>query len=100
MDRAEIEPWKGNDISMITDELKSVILIALALDEFEMSYDTTASQVPGWDSLHHVNVILAVERHFGVRFASRDVLRLSNVGDLQKLLDLELSRKRREIPDA
>ena len=50
----------------------------------------TDAEVPGWDSLSHVNVILAVENKFGVHFKNLEVLKLKNVGDLQRLLDSKL----------
>ena len=53
---------------MITQELKRVILTALKLDDWDIKDETIATQIPGWDSLNHVNVILAVENHFRVRF--------------------------------
>jgi acyl carrier protein len=79
---------------MITPELKQVILKVLALDEWDIQAGTLASEVPGWDSLSHVNVILAVEQHFRVRFKSVEVLRLKSVGDLQRLLDSKLGTSR------
>jgi acyl carrier protein len=75
---------------MISSELKHVILKYLNLDAWEINDDTLAEQVPGWDSLNHVNVILAIEEHFGVQFRSREVLSLRNIGDLQRLLDSKL----------
>jgi len=72
---------------MISDELKKVILTELNLDDFDLQDGTIAPDVPGWDSLNHINVIIAVEKHFNVRFKSYEVLRLKNVGDLQKLVD-------------
>ncbi len=77
---------------MISPELKKVILKELNLDDFDLIDETTAPQVPGWDSLNHVNIILAVEHYFNVKFKSYEVLRLKNVGDLQKLIDLKLSK--------
>ena len=77
---------------MISDELKAVILGALKLDDWELTDSTLASEVPGWDSLSHVNVVLAVEKHFGVRFRNVEVLRLTNVGDLQRLLNSKLAK--------
>ena len=43
---------------MISKDLKQVILQTLSLDDWEIADATVASQVPGWDSLSHVNVIL------------------------------------------
>ena len=75
---------------MISDELKKIILSALKLDDFDFKDETIAPQVPGWDSLNHINVILAVEKHYNIRFKNIEVLRLKNVGDLQKLVDSKL----------
>ena len=77
---------------MISPELKKVILNELNLDDFDLQDETVAPDVPGWDSLNHVNIILAVENKYIVKFKSYEVLRLKNVGDLQKLLDSKLGK--------
>ena len=38
--------------------------------------------VDGWDSLNHVRLIIAVERAFSIRFSTREISGLKNVGDL------------------
>jgi acyl carrier protein len=78
---------------MISNELKQAVLAALKLDDWEFCDETTAAQVPGWDSLSHVNVILTVEKKFNVRFKNLEVLKLKNVGDLQRLLDTKLGHR-------
>ena len=78
---------------MISNELKKTILSALNLDDWELDEQTTASQVPGWDSLSYVNIIVAVEKHFQVRFRNLEVLRLKNVGDLQRLVDSKTQQR-------
>jgi acyl carrier protein len=75
---------------MITEELRQVLLATLNLDNWDFTADTLAGDVPGWDSLSHVNVILAVEKHFQVRFKNSEVLRLKSVGDLQRLVDTKV----------
>ena len=72
---------------MISDKLKKVILQTLDLDDFDLRDETLATQVPGWDSLKHVEIILAVERAFGIHFRTLEILRLPNVGALQALVD-------------
>jgi acyl carrier protein len=71
---------------VITNELKKVLLEALRLDNWDIREETKASEVPGWDSLNHVNVIMAVEEHFRVRFKTSEVLKLKSIGDLQRLV--------------
>lgn len=79
---------------MISQELKAVILGALKVDDWEFTDETMAGEVPGWDSLSHINVVLAVEKHFGVHFKGLEILKLKNVGDLQHLLDTKLASHR------
>ncbi len=76
---------------MITDKLKKVILTELELDDFNIVDETTANQVPNWDSLNHINIILAVEKEFGVKFKGTEILKIKNIGELQKLVDTKLA---------
>lgn len=47
---------------------------------------TTAKDVEGWDSLAHVSLVVAVEKAFGVRFTTKEVKALANVGDFLELI--------------
>jgi acyl carrier protein len=47
---------------------------------------TTAADIPDWDSLTHVNLIVAAEKSFKVRFSTKDVQGLANVGEFIELL--------------
>jgi acyl carrier protein len=78
---------------MVSDRLKGIICstLELRLDDVEIKDETIASEVPGWDSLNHVNVITAIEKDFNVRFRSIEILKCKNVGDLQKLVDSKTS---------
>ncbi|MEI7811113.1 MAG: acyl carrier protein [Ignavibacteria bacterium] len=76
---------------MISERLKKTILETLEIDNFDIQPESTADQVPGWDSLSHINVILAIEKEFNVRFKGVEVMKLKNIGDLQNLVDLKLS---------
>ena len=72
---------------MISPRLKSVILKELDLDDFEMTRTTTADSVPGWDSLSHVRIILAIEVEYSIRFSTLDILKMTEVGDVQDVVD-------------
>ncbi|MCK6604928.1 MAG: acyl carrier protein [Ignavibacteriaceae bacterium] len=72
---------------MISDRLKTTILNHLDLEDYDIQDETKANTVPGWDSLSHANVILSIEKEYGVRFKSIEILKCKNIGDLQKLID-------------
>jgi len=75
---------------MVSERLKKVLLDQLELDDWDFGDDTSAPQVPGWDSLNHARIISAVEDEFRIRFQTREILRLRNVGQLQALIDEKL----------
>jgi acyl carrier protein len=75
------------DSKMISEKFKDVILKELNLDDCDINEETTADKVPGWDSLSHINVIIAIENAYNLQFRSHDVLRCKNVGDLFNLVN-------------
>ena len=50
-----------------------------------------ATDVPGWDSFNHINLIISIEEEFGVKFTNDEVAKMQNVGDLKKILVLKIS---------
>ncbi len=52
----------------------------------ELTPAMTANDVPGWDSVKMIMIVLAVEQHFGIKIRSREVDRLKKVGDLAELV--------------
>lgn len=72
---------------MISDKLKQIILKELNLEEFEIKDETQANEVPGWDSLKHLNIILAIEKSYNIKFKGMEIMKVQNIGSLQKLID-------------
>ncbi len=76
---------------MISDRLKKIILKELSLEDFDLQDSTQAFQVPGWDSLSHAALLVAIEKEYQIRFQLTEILRLKNLGDLQLLLTRKTS---------
>jgi acyl carrier protein len=76
---------------MISERLTRVVERELGLSGLKLEASTVAGEVPGWDSLRHLTIIAAVEKEFGVRFKSLELLRLRSIGDLQALVDRKLA---------
>ncbi len=56
----------------------------------ELTEATTAKDVEGWDSLSHIRFIVTVEQRFKIKFTSREVENLRNLGDLLKAINAKL----------
>ena len=46
-----------------------------------------AADVPNWDSLTHISLIIALEEEFGIEFSAEEVTSMANVGDLFAVLE-------------
>ena len=55
-------------------------------DKIVLKRTTTAGDVEGWDSLSHVNIIVAIEKEFKIRFDLAELKPLQNVGALLDLV--------------
>jgi acyl carrier protein len=55
-------------------------------DEIVLQRETTAKDVDGWDSLTHVQLVVAIEERFRIRLTTGEVARLENVGQLVDLI--------------
>ncbi len=73
------------------DTLTEVFRQVFADPEISLTPDTTANDVDGWDSMSHVNLIMAVENRFNIRFNQKEVMGFRNVGDLARCVDSKLS---------
>ena len=60
------------------------------LEPPRLTPELTAREVPEWDSLIHISLLVAVEKAFGVRFRVCEVEATTNVGEFA---DLILRRK-------
>lgn len=70
----------------IYDELRQIVCDVFMSDDLDLTPQTTAKDVPGWDSFKMVEIIVTVEERFGIKIASRDVDRLRNFGDLVTMI--------------
>ncbi len=77
-------------MSEIESRLQLVFKKVFKQTTLSIDRGTTSDDVKGWDSLGHIQLILAIEREFGLRFKSTEVLQLTNTGDLIDLILLKL----------
>lgn len=63
-------------------QLEPIFHLVFDDDSICLRPEMTADDVDGWDSLSHVNLIVAIEGHFGIRFSQKELLTFRNVGDL------------------
>lgn len=83
MDKNEIVKMDKNEI---VSRLTPIFRDVFNDNALVVTDSLTAAAVPMWDSLSNINMIVAVEKAFGVKFSIKDVRALKNVGELIELI--------------
>ncbi|MCR4602494.1 MAG: acyl carrier protein [Prevotella sp.] len=66
----------------IITQVQDVFREELELDDLILTDETTADDVEEWDSLSHIQLVVSLEKSFGIKFTSREILSWDNIGDL------------------
>jgi acyl carrier protein len=61
-------------------------------DDITPTPTLTAKDVPGWDSFKQIEIVMAAEVQFGVKFSTRELDNLLSVGDLVKVIEAKAAK--------
>jgi len=73
--------------------LGAAIRRTFAQPKLQIHRDTTASEIPGWDSLSHLFLVMEIEVRFGISLDAEEISNLPDVGALSDLIDKRLFEK-------
>ncbi len=69
---------------MIADRVETIFRQSFEIEKF--TEDLSIDNVPGWDSMAHVGLILALQKEFGVTIPPAEAIELTNVKNIIQFL--------------
>lgn len=89
-------PWLLGETNVEEAQIL-VRLSEVAADHFDvpgvnLTRESTAADVEGWDSLAHIQFIMQIEKAFGIRFKSSEISGFDDVGQLADRIKLRMAR--------
>ena len=69
-------------INEILEQVNSVFKDVLDNEEIVVTANTTADDIDEWDSLSHIQLVVAIEKYFKIRFTSSEINNFKNVGEM------------------
>jgi acyl carrier protein len=66
----------------ILSMLEGIFSEVLDKKPINLNENTTVNDVEGWDSLAHIQLIIAIEKKFNIRFTSTEIFQWKNVGEM------------------
>lgn len=67
-------------------ELNKVFCQVFDDEDLRITEETTAADIEDWDSLEHINLIVACEKKFSMKFDISEIAKMKNVGDMVKMI--------------
>ena len=74
----------------IFEEVTKIFRDVLDDDELIIKDETNSDDIEDWDSLEHINLVVAMEKKFNLKFNLKEVGTLANVGEMVDLIERKL----------
>ena len=80
------------DSAAIIKDIQPIFRDVLDVPDLQLTRQSNASNVEGWDSLSHVNLVMAIEKKYKIKIALGELQDLKNVGEMADLIQRKLKR--------
>ena len=75
----------------IIRQVNDIFIEVLDNPDIVVKFETTSSDIGEWDSLNHIQLVVAIEKHFSVRFTAAEIVSFGNVGEMSEAIRTKLS---------
>lgn len=74
----------------IIEELQVIFREIFDEEDLVISRDTVAEDIEDWDSLTHVQLIIEIEKRYGIKFTTAEIKKAANVGEFIDIIKEKL----------
>ena len=86
---SRLDPHSVN--ANLLDELRTLAADVLRVPRSQIGNDSTPQQIENWDSIEHVNLLMAIEQQFGVEFDPDEMAQMESIGKIGELLSRKVA---------
>lgn len=86
-DQADGEPGLDSISMIILDQVRTAAADVLRIPLERITEASTPESVESWDSVEHLNLILALETQFGIEFEPEEIEQMKSIGEIARLVE-------------
>lgn len=69
------------------DQVRNIASDIFGVAANKITADSSPETIENWDSMQHLNLVLAVEEKFGIQLAPEDIEQMKNIGAVAALVE-------------
>jgi len=77
----------GKDPVLTLDDIKEICVSLFKVPDSSICINTVMSDIPSWDSLNHINFIIAVEKKSGFKFKPAEIAMTMSINNVLKIVN-------------
>jgi len=75
------------DKKEILKQVQEIFRDQLDDEHLVLESETTAMDVDEWDSLNHIMLVVGIEKHFNLKFTSKEIISFTSIGDIVNCIE-------------
>jgi acyl carrier protein len=76
--------------AVVFDQIRTMASDLFGVPAEQISAASSPQTLENWDSIQHLNLVLAVEGKFGVQLSPEEIEQMKNIGETAKLVESKL----------
>lgn len=77
--------------TFVLSRIQSILSDVFSIPPEQITTEASPETIEAWDSMNHLNLLLAIEQEFGVQFKPEEMAQHMSVKDIATLLDKKLN---------
>ena len=74
-------------VENVETQVRLVVADLFNLSSEEIGPDSSPQQIEAWDSMQHLNLVLALEQAFGVQFGPEEIEQMKSVSEIVQIVN-------------
>jgi acyl carrier protein len=74
----------------VFDQIRTMASDLFGVPADQIRAESSPQTLENWDSIQHLNLVLAVEERFGVQLSPEEIEQMKNIGETTKLVESKL----------
>jgi len=81
-----------SDSDYVLNQVREAFKEAFEVDPQMVTLDTSASDIPGWDSVGHLSLASSLEQAFGISLDVDELIEMENVREIVRIVSAKIGK--------